>query len=165
MAQKPWQDKTWLRMAQPTACRFGFTIQESSNPLEKKNKSPGGSSPLEKGSSRNSLVGHSSRKASLGKEGKASSHTHQAFTHLQSTLSSEGICHYITSHGVTCKKHLPSSLFRQGASQCRPMLPRANSAIEKKHKLLSFSRAASAGQPALPSTALLQGTASFIGQP
>lgn len=57
-----------------------------------------------------------------------------------------------------------SSLFRQGASQCRPMLPRANSAIEK-NKLLSFSRAASAGQPALPSTALLQSTASFMGQP
>lgn len=33
---------------------------------------------------------------------------------------------------MTCKKHLPSSLFRQGASQCRPVLPRANSAIEKQ---------------------------------
>lgn len=95
--------------------------------------------------------------------GQASSRTHQAFAHLHCTLSSEGICHYITSHRVTCKKHLPSSLFRQGASQCRPMLPRANSAIEKT--LLSFSRAASAGQPALPSIALLQGTASFSGQP
>lgn len=95
--------------------------------------------------------------------GQASSRTHQAFAHLHCTLSSEGICHYITSQRVTCKKHLPSSLFRQGASQCRPMLPRANSAIEKT--LLSFSRAASAGQPALLSTAPLQGTASFSGQP
>lgn len=113
-----------------------------------------GSSPPEKGSSRNSLVGHSSRKASLGEEGKASSRTHQAFTHLHCTLSSEGICHYITSHGVTCKKHLPSSLFRQGASQCRPMLPRANSAIEKKKPTNYYPSVELQALASLPSPAL-----------
>lgn len=77
----------------PTACRFGFTIQESGNPLEKVSRM---SSPQEKGS--RAPVGHSSRKASLGKEGnQALMHIRPFFTHFHCTMSSEGTSHYITS--------------------------------------------------------------------
>lgn len=77
--QKAQQDKTWLTAAQPTACRFIVTIQESGNLLEKVFWR---FSPQEKGSSRNSLVGHASTKASLG-EGER-----QALTHVKSSHTS-----------------------------------------------------------------------------
>lgn len=52
-------------------------------------------------------------------------------THLHCSQSSEGTCHCISSHRATCKRHLPSSLSRPGASQCRPVLPRATAPEEK----------------------------------
>lgn len=94
---------------------------------------------------------------------QASLHTHQAFTHLHCSQSSEGTCHCITSPRVTCKRHLPSSLFKQGASQCRPVLPRATVPEEKMIILQEGCTSWPGGLPSTataPSPALLQGTAS-----
>lgn len=84
-----------------------------------------------RGKQQKSTCGSFFQKSFFREREQASPHTHQAFTHLHCSESSEGTCHCITSHRVTCKRHLPSSLFRQGPSQCRPVLPRATVPEEK----------------------------------
>lgn len=74
---------------------------------------------------------------------QASPHTLQAFTHLHCS-EFRGHLPLHNQPRVTCKRHLPSSLFRQRASQCRSVLPRAT--VPEKKKLSSFRRAARAGQ-------------------
>lgn len=98
---------------------------------------------------------------------QASPHTLQAFTHLHCS-EFRGHLPLHNQPRVTCKRHLPSSLFRQRASQCRSVLPRATVPEKKKIIILqegctSWPGGARRGLPSTataPSPALLQGTAS-----
>lgn len=60
--------------AQPTACQFGFTIQESSNPLGKLSEGP--VHMKQEVAEIHSATDHPSRRTSSGKRGQAGSDTH-----------------------------------------------------------------------------------------
>lgn len=79
------------------AYRFSSTIQGLGKPFKGSSGGPPHRKSQEKGSSRNSLVGCHSKKASLGKEGQQVLMDSRP-SHASSAHSSEGICHYISRH-------------------------------------------------------------------